>query len=484
MPIIEHLLFVTALFLALSIIASKVAARSGIPILLLFMALGMLAGSEGIGGIFFNNAWLAQAVGVVALVLILFSGGLDTRLADVRPVLRPGIILATLGVGITALSVGLFAHWFLGFSLYEGILLGAIISSTDAAAVFTLLRGSGIYLKARLKPLLELESGSNDPMAVLLTLGMIQLIQMPESSPLSLLSFFVVQMSLGALFGWLVGRLAVWSVNRLRLEFEGLYPVLTLTMALVAYALPTVLGGNGFLSAYLAGLLMGNRDFIHRNSLLRFHEGVAWLAQIAMFLTLGLLVFPSQLVPVIDEGFIVAMFLIFVARPLSVFVGLLFERRLNIRKRLFISWVGLRGAAPVILATFPLLAGLAKAEIIFNLVFFIVITSVVIQGMSLTRVARWLKVDAPPPEPRSSLAQALDDGKLADNVMELMVSVGCGAVGKQLLDLQLPSGSLVVLIGRGRETIVPNGGTVIEPNDTILLVTRDESRETVQRIFS
>lgn len=341
----EQLLILTALFLTLSIIASKVAARSGVPVLLLFLGLGMLAGSDGPGGIFFDNAWLAQTVGVIALVLILFSGGLDTQLSDVQAVLRPGLSLATIGVIVTACCVGVFMHLTFGFTLYEGILLGAIISSTDAAAVLTLLRGRGIHLKARLKPLLELESGSNDPMAVFLTVGMIQLIQNPNTSPLVLIPLFVVQMSLGALAGFIIGRGGAWLINRLRLEYDGLYPVVTLAAALLAYSATTLVGGNGFLAVYLAGLLMGDHKIIHRNSLRRFHDGLAWLAQIAMFLTLGLQVYPSRLLPVVQQGLLVALFVIFVARPLSIGLALLASRRLNWRKRLFVAWVGLRGAA-------------------------------------------------------------------------------------------------------------------------------------------
>jgi len=484
MILLEQLLILTALFLILSIVASKIAARSGIPILLLFLGLGMLAGSDGPGGIFFDNPRLAQAVGVIALILILFSGGLDTPLSDVRAVLRPGLSLATLGVVVTACSVGVFMHLVFGFTLHEGILLGAIISSTDAAAVLTLLRGRAIHLRARLKPLLELESGSNDPMAVFLTIGMIQLIQNAEMSALVLIPLFIVQMGLGVLGGFIIGKGGAWLINRLRLEYEGLYPVVTVTAALLAYSGTALVGGNGFLAVYLGGLLIADHKIIHRNSLRRFHDGLAWMAQIAMFLTLGLQVYPSRLLPIASEGLLVALFLIFVARPLSIGVALLASRRLNWRKRLFVAWVGLRGAAPIILATFPLLAGLQRADEIFHLVFFIVISSVLIQGMSLGWVARLLRVNAPAPPSASSLAKALEDETLVDNILELTVKPSCGVVGKQLLDLQLPRGVLIVLIGRGRQTIVPNGGTLLEAGDLVLLVTQAEERAKVEALFS
>jgi cell volume regulation protein A len=483
-PLIEHLLILSAAFLALAVLASKVAARSGVPVLLLFLALGMLAGSEGIGGLYFDNAGLAQAVGVVALVLILFAGGLTTRFSDVRPVLGEGVVLATVGVAGTALVVGLFAQVFLGFSLAEGVLLGAIISSTDAAAVLGLLRGRGIRLPTRLKSLLELESGSNDPMAVFLTLGMIQILQQPEASPLSLVPLFVVQMSLGLALGLLVGRATVYVLNRARLEYDGLYPVVTLAAALGGYSLTTVMGGNGFLAVYVAALVMGNRDFIHRNSLSRFHDGLAWLGQIVMFLTLGLQVYPSRLVPVAGIGLVTALVLMFLARPAAVLLTMGFNPSFNWREKVFIAWVGLRGAAPIILATFPLLAGLARADELFHLVFFIVIMSVLLQGMSLGWVARRLGVEDLTPEIPSPLAEFAGTTPLTNDVVEMVVPTGCGAVGRQLLDLGLPGGTLVVLIRRGAETIIPNGSTMIEPADVVLVVAKPDVRERVRQIFA
>ncbi|MBI5667042.1 MAG: potassium/proton antiporter [Chloroflexi bacterium] len=467
---IEHLLLGTALFLCLSVAASKLAARFGIPALLLFLLIGMLAGSDGPGGIYFDNPWLAQAVGVVALALILFAGGLDTRLDDIRPVFRRGLILATLGVSITALAVGWFASVLLGVSLLEGILLGAIISSTDAAAVLTLLRGKGVHLKRGLKPLLEFESGSNDPMAVFLTLGMIRLLQEPQLSVLNLIPMFVQQMALGGLLGYLLGKGMVLVINRVRLEYDGLYSVLMLALVLLIYGITTVLGGNGFLAVYVAGLWLGNRDFIHQRSLRRFMDGIAWLMQIVMFLTLGLQVFPSELPQVAPAGLLIAAFLIFAARPVSVLVSLAFAR-MQWRERLFVAWVGLRGAAPIILATFPLLAGVSQADMIFNLVFFIVLTSVLFQGTLIVPAARLLSVEARQAEqPHSPLAFVMDDGKIASDLMELMIPVDSEAVGKRILNLQLPRGVLVVLVGRGGEMIVPDGSTVLEAGDTLLLL--------------
>lgn len=481
MPPIEHLLLGTALFLVASIIVSKLAVRSGVPVLLLFLAMGMLAGSDGPGGIYFDNPWLAQSVGVVALAFILFSGGLDTRWSSIAPVLPSGLLLSTVGVGMTALSVGLLMNLVFGFTLAEGILLGAIISSTDAAAVFGVLRGKDVRLKGQLKPLLELESGSNDPMAVFLTLGMIQLIQMPEASPLTLLPLFLLQMGIGGALGWGFGRLIVFLLNHLRLEYDGLYPVLTTAAVLLVYGATVSLDGNGFLAVYLAGLTLGRHDFIHRRSLMQFHDGLSWLMQIVMFLTLGLQVYPSRLPDVVNTGLLVAVFLILCARPMSVMVALA-RSGLRLREKLFIAWVGLRGAAPIVLATFPQLAGLGKAETIFNLVFFIVLTSVLLQGTLIVPVARLLGVyDTSPAKGKSPLAFVTQDAPLAQNLVEMRVPFDSPFIGQQILNLGLPPGVLIVLIGRGDDLVVPNGGTVIEVGDTLLLLANTEAQAMVKQ---
>jgi len=364
----ETVLIGAAVLLLLSVLVSKISDRFGVPTLLLFLVLGMLAGSDGPGGIAFDDPAAAQFIGVVALVQILFAGGLDTEWERVRPVLKEGLLLATVGVLITALVTGLFATVLLGFPLLEGLLLGAIVSSTDAAAVFSVLRSKGVGLKGQLQPLLELESGSNDPMAIFLTVGLSQLITQPDSSPLGLLGLFLLQMLVGGVAGYLMGRVMLFLVNRLKLGYEGLYPVLILSMAFLTFGLTDLLGGSGFLAVYLAGLVLGHHDFIHKRSLVRFNDGLAWLMQIAMFLTLGLLVFPSELVPIIGVGLLMAFCLIFIARPLGTFVGLL-PSAFRWRGKAFISWVGLRGAVPIVLATFPLLNQIPQADLIFNVVF-------------------------------------------------------------------------------------------------------------------
>jgi len=471
---IEYLLLGTSVLLLLSVIASKASGRLGVPVLLLFLIIGMLAGSDGPGGIHFDNPWLAQSLGVVALVFILFAGGLDTEWASVRSQLGRGVMLSTLGVAITAGLVALFATTALGMSWPEGLLIGAIVSSTDAAAVFAVMRSRYVSLRGSLKPLLELESGSNDPMAVFLTIGMISLITGASSSVTDLVPMFIRQMVLGAAIGYGMGRLMVLLVNRLRLEYDGLYPVLTLSLVLLTYSGSAWLGGNGFLAVYLAGLMMGNSDFIHKRSLLRFHDGLAWLMQIAMFLTLGLQVFPTQLVPVAGTGLLLALFLMVCARPLAVFLTLA-PTSLTLREKTMVAWVGLRGAVPIILATFPLLAGVPQAGMIFNLVFFSVLMSVLLQGTSIPLVARWLRVDEPLQSSVDTSSVWDAPSSLKSGLSEVTIPDASTAAGKRLLDLGLPKRTFVILVGRNGLCFVPDGSTVLEAGDSLLVFTDQAS---------
>jgi len=480
---IEYILTGVAVLLLLSILASKASGRLGVPALLLFLAVGMLAGSEGPGGIPFDDAYAAQFLGVVALVFILFAGGLDTAWEDVRPVFGKAVALSTVGVLVTAALVGLFAWGVLGFSPLAGLLLGAIVSSTDAAAVFAVLRARSVGLKGEIKPLLELESGSNDPMAVFLTAGLTGLLVNQNSSVIGLIPMFFQQMALGTALGYGLGRGMVFVINRMRLEYEGLYPVFTLALVVLTYGATASLGGNGFLAVYIAGLVMGNNDFIHKQSLIRFHDGLAWLMQIAMFLTLGLLVFPSRLVPIVGVGLLVALFLMFVARPVSVFLTLAFVRS-EWREKAMVSWVGLRGAVPIILATFPLLAGVPQADTIFNIVFFIVLSSVLLQGTTLPLAARWLGVDAPLLVRRHYPLEFIQTGdfNIKSGLVEISIAHDSPAIGRRIVELRLPREALIVLIGRGDELIVPNGGTVIEAGDTLLVLADKEARAEVRAI--
>lgn len=463
------ILIAAAILVLISVLVSKISDRYGVPALLLFLILGMLAGSDGPGGIYFDDPALAQFVGVIALVLILFSGGLSTDWDLVRPVLKKGLLLSTFGVFITAGVVGLFARILLNFSFIEGMLLGSIVSSTDAAAVFSILRSKGISLKGKLIPLLELESGSNDPMAIFLTVGLIQLITQPDQPPTSLIILFIRQMLLGTLCGFGMGWVTLFLVNHLKLGYEGLYPVLTLSLVFLTFGLTDALGGSGFLAVYLVGILLGHHDLIHKRSLARFHDGLAWIMQIAMFLTLGLLVFPSRLVPIIWVGLLIAGCLMLIARPLSVFISLA-RSAMDWREKTFISWVGLRGAAPIILATFPLLAGLKQADLIFNVIFFVVLTSVLLQGTSIPIVARRLKVDAPAVPKRVYPIEFTPIGGFKSELREFLIPPNSSMVGRAIFELGLPDDFLVILIGRENDFVVPSGGTILQGGDTLLVL--------------
>jgi cell volume regulation protein A len=465
---IELTFLVASVLLIISIIATRASNRFGVPALILFLAIGMLAGSEGPGRIDFADYQLAQTIGVIALIYILFSGGLDTDWQAIRPVLIQGALLANVGVLLSALIVSLFAVWVLQIGWIEALLLGAVVSSTDAAAVFSVMRDRAVNLKHNLEPLIELESGSNDPIAVFLTLGITGLIMTPGSSLFSLIPDFILQMVLGAGGGYLMGLLIVLAINWIRLKQEGLYVVFTLGLILLTYAATALIGGNGFLAVYLAGIVIGNKNIVHKRSILRFHDGIAWLMQITMFLSLGLLIFPSQLLPVAVPGLLLALFLIFVARPLSVFASLFWFRR-SWRELFMVSWAGLRGAVPIVLATFPLLAGVPSAGLIFNVVFFIVLISVLLQGLTIAQVARRLGLSSAEKAAPSSQT-FVPEVRLNSQLVEAVVPEYSALNGLALIEIGLPRGLLVVQVQRGSETIIPNGSTVIVTGDHLLLL--------------
>lgn len=469
MPSIETILFATAILLIISVIASKLSAKMSLPALALFLGIGMLAGSEGIGGIYFDDPQLAQSMGVIALIFILFSGGLDTSFSKIRPVIGRGILMATAGVLITALVVAGFVMTLLDFSPAEAFLVGAIVAATDAAAVFSILGTQKIALKGNTVPLLELESGSNDPMAIFLTIAAIEIIQQPETSFLSLLMIFVRQMSIALVLGIGIGFLASKIINKLRLDADGLYPVFTAAFVLFAFGITALAGGSGFLAVYLVGLVMANQKFVHKNSLMNFHDGLSWLMQIIMFLTLGLLVFPSQLPPIALTGIIIAVVLIFVARPLGVFLSLMFSE-FDFRDKLMISWVGLRGATPIVLATFPVLAGIPGSDTIFNIVFFVVLISVLLQGSTLIPVAKYLGITMPYVPPIQYPFELRDNADIRNELVEVVVSTGSSIIDRQIVNLGLPDESLIVLIARNQDIVVPNGNTIIEEGDTLLIL--------------
>jgi potassium/hydrogen antiporter len=365
----ENILLIGSLLMFISVLAGKTSTRFGVPLLVFFLAIGMLAGSEGIGGIYFDNPKSAQFLGIIALNFILFSGGFDTDLKTIKPVMWKGITLSTLGVALTAGSLGVFVWAVTDFTIYEGLLLGAIVSSTDSAAVFSVLRSKGVALKGKIRPILELESGSNDPMAYVLTIALTGIVtHQGDTSLMGVALLLFKQLTIGAAMGYAIGWGSRWLINNIKLDYEGLYVVLVIAIMFFSFSSTDFLGGNGFLAVYICAVYLGNQNLIHKKKYIKSFDSFAWMMQIALFVTLGLLVFPSEIVPVLVIGILVSAFLILVARPLGVFLSLVFFK-VKRRHMMFISWVGLRGAVPIVFATYPLLAGAEKAHMIFNIVF-------------------------------------------------------------------------------------------------------------------
>lgn len=459
--------------IVVSILIAKLTKNIGVPVLLLFIGVGMIAGSEGPGGIYFDNEKTAQNIGIISLIFILFSGGLETRWKAVKPVLWSSLSLATLGVLITTVAVAGFVYYTFHLSFLSSLLLGAVVSSTDAAAVFSILSFNNLNLKGRVKPLLELESGTNDPMAVFLTIGIVELITGKETSLLALTGTFFLEMGVGLLIGLAGGRLTVFLINRLKFPIEGFYTVFTMACAVLIYSLTASLGGSGFLAVYIGGLIIGNNEVVYRKTIFRFFDGLAWLSQIVMFLSLGLLVFPSHLLTVIKTGLMISLFLIFIARPLSVFISLS-GSKFKLKEKLLIGWIGLRGAVPVILATFPLIAGVKNAEWIFNVVFFIVLTSALLQGWTTPFVAKILKLQAPEEKDKNYPLEFNMEEETNMKLVNLRVPDKGNLINKSLVQIPQLKGSLIVTISRKGRYFVPSGGTTLEVNDVIQVLTEKD----------
>ena len=451
-------LLVMGLLLGVSVLASRMSGRLGVPFLVLFLVVGMLAGSEGIGRIAFEDYRLSFRVGTVALVLILFDGGLNTSLGAIRRVLAPATLLATLGVAGTALVLALGARA-LGFSWAESLLVGAIVSSTGAAAVFSALRGAGVQVRARVAHLLEVESGVNDPMAVILTLSVTQALVSGESSPWRVAVEAVVQLAVGTACGIGIGYGGRWLLGKVRLTAAGLYPVLTLALAFFSFGAPTLLWGSGFVAVYVAAVILGNGTLPYVAGLRRVHDAMAWFSQVAMFLLLGLLAFPSRLAGVAGPGLFLGLFLAFVARPLVVALFLL-PFRVPRREIVFIAWVGLRGAVPIMLATFPVLSGVHAGRLVFDLVFFIVVVSALVQGTSIGWFARYLGLEVEGPPPPRAMLEINSTQRLGGEVLSFYVepasAVAATTLGVSLYDSRqifvydLQQTGLSVRVGRGR----------------------------------
>lgn len=471
----ENILLIGSLLLLISIILGKPSYKFGVPTLLLFLGIGMLAGTDGIGGIHFDNPKIAQFIGIVSLNFILFSGGLDTNWNSVKPILREGMVLSTVGVLLTALTLGTFVWAVTDFTIYESMLLGSIVSSTDAAAVFSILRAKSLALRKNIRSTLELESGSNDPMAYVLTIAFLTLVINQDRSFVSVIPLFLQQMIVGLVAGLVFGKLSKLIINRIRLDFEGLYPVLVITLMFITFSATDFVGGNGFLAIYVCALFLGNQSLMHKKNILKMFDGLAWLMQIVLFLTLGLLVFPSQIIPYMGIGLMISLFLIIIARPVSVFLSLMFFK-MKLRRRFYISWVGLRGAVPIVFATYPLLAGIDKANMIFNIVFFISVTSVLIQGTTLSIVAKWLRVAVPEGEKRITEIDHLLSDLPKSLLKEFEIQPHYYAVNKRIVDLDFPNSAFISVIKRNGEYIRPGGSTAIEKND-ILMVLADNQEE-------
>lgn len=480
---IEHLILLAAVLILFGILSSKLSARLGLPVLVMFLVIGMLAGESGIGGVAFDSPDAAYALGSLALAMILFDGGLQTPKSSIQLVWKPASLLATVGVLATAAVTGGVAAWVLDLPLLEGFLVGAIVGSTDAAAVFSQLRNAGIHIKERLKAVLEIESASNDPMAIFLTVGLLEVLMNDVEPGLGLLKLFVTQMGIGAIVGVAAGWAAVRLINKVDLAASGLYPVLVATCGLLSFGTAAYMGGSGFLAIFVSGVIIGNSQFVFKRSALLFHDGLAWLSQITMFVMLGLLVNPKSLLEVWFEGLIIAVALTLIARPLAV-VPLLKPFGFNRKEITLVSWVGLRGSVPIILAIFPLVFGLPNAPLIFNVVFFVVLISAIVQGSTLAWVADKLGLTETPPESPPATLEITSLRDVDAEIVEYMLGEHSRAANRLLAEVALPDSAVVAMITRGSAVIAPRGSTRILGGDHLFVVLKPELRPFIDSAFS
>jgi len=471
-----------AFLLIVGVLTTRFSTRLGVPSLILFILVGMVMGSDVLGIVYFDNASLTQKIGVIALIIILFEGGLQTNWKDVRPVIVPSLSLATIGVLITSGIIAAAAKIILGLDWLESILFGAIVGSTDAAAVFAVLKGHNISPK--LGSTLEAESGSNDPMAVFLTVAMIELITIPDTSILSLIGDFFLQMGLGLLLGLIFGKIAVKALNSINLDSSGLYPVFATAFALLTYGITAYINGSGLLAVYIAAIIIGNAEIAYRHSIFRFSEGFAWMMQILMFVILGLLVFPSELFTsaILIQGILVSLILILVARPVAVFISTI-NMKYSQKERIFLSWAGLKGAVPIILATFPLLAGIEDSHQIFNVVFFVVLTSALIQGATIPMLANKLGLNGPKKTTPMQSLELISLGKADAEMIEYEMESESAIVGKTLMEIPFPEGTLVNAIIRHGKLIAPTGNTVIMAGDFLYILSGRKNKLKLKKLL-
>ncbi|MGR9049560.1 potassium/proton antiporter [Halobacillus faecis] len=476
----DSFLLLTALLLFSGVLVAKFSSRWGIPALILFIMVGMAFGSEGLGIVYFSDAGTAQVIGVFALVIILFEGGLHTKWGTVRSVAVPSLSLATIGVLITSLIVGLAAYLLFELSWLESFLFGAIVGSTDAAAVFAALKERNI--KAKMGATLEAESGTNDPMAVFLTLSLIELITAEQSSFWMLIPTFFLQMGLGLIIGLGLGKLASLSINRIKLDSSALYPIFSVAFALATYSITAFSGGSGFLGVYVAALVIGNSELTYRYSIFQFNEGFAWMAQILMFVILGLYVFPSELftASIMVNGILLSIVLILIARPIAVFLSMI-KMNYSTKEKLFISWAGLRGAVPIVLATFPIVEGLQNSQALFNLVFFVVLTSALVQGSTISLVAKKMNLVGPKKDIPHHSIELISMGKAKAEMIQYQTNAESAVVGKKLHEVSFPNRANISAIIRNNEVITPYGETEIKAGDFLYILVEEKYKEQLKK---
>lgn len=481
----ENILLIGSILLFVSIVVGKTGYRFGVPALLLFLLVGMLFGSDGLG-LQFHNAKIAQFIGMVALSVILFSGGMDTKFKEIRPILSPGIVLSTVGVFLTALFTGLFIWYLSGmswtnihFPLITSLLLASTMSSTDSASVFAILRSQKMNLKHNLRPMLELESGSNDPMAYMLTIVLIQFIQSDGMGTGNIIGSFIIQFLVGAAAGYILGKLAILILNKINIDNQSLYPILLLSFVFFTFAITDLLRGNGYLAVYIAGMMVGNHKITFRKEIATFMDGLTWLFQIIMFLMLGLLVNPHEMIEVAVVALLIGVFMIVIGRPLSVFLCLLPFRKITLKSRLFVLWVGLRGAVPIIFATYPVVANVEGSNMIFNIVFFITIVSLIVQGTSVSFVARLLHLSTPLEKTGNDFGVELPE-EIDTDLSDMTITMEMLNEADTLKDMNLPKGTLVMIVKRGDEFLIPNGTLKLHVGDKLLLISEKNKQETVK----